>query len=77
MGINGDAECVVQGFTSSLARLHCIIDAAGLPLPTTYNSAGDFQDLPLCDTRPPLPHTWLRMPPHHALTARASAMKGT
>ena len=47
VGINGDAECVVQGFTSSTARLHCIINAAGLPPPTTYNSAGDFQDLPL------------------------------
>ena len=47
VGINGDAECVIQGFTSSVARLHCIINAAGLPPPTTYNSAGDFQDLPL------------------------------
>ena len=47
VGINGDAECVIQGFTSSVARLHCIINAAGLPPPTAYNSAGDFQDLPL------------------------------
>ena len=68
VGINGDAECVIQGFTSSLARLHCIINAAGLPPPTTYDSAGEFQDLPLCGTHPPMPHAWPRVTPHHALT---------
>ena len=31
VGIKGDAECVVQGFTSSNSRIHCIIDGAGLP----------------------------------------------
>eukprot|EP00908_Phaeocystis_cordata_P019737 Transcript_31336.p1 GENE.Transcript_31336~~Transcript_31336.p1 ORF type:complete len:258 (-),score=16.57 Transcript_31336:1252-2025(-) len=48
VGTKGDAECVVQGFTSSLTRLHCIIGAAGLPPPSlSYTSSGSFQDLPL------------------------------
>ena len=47
VGIKGDAECVIQGFSSSLTRLHCIIDPAGLPPPTMYDSDGAFQDLPL------------------------------
>ena len=47
VGIKGDAECVIQGFSSSLTRLHCIINPAGLPPPTMYDSDGTFQDLPL------------------------------
>ena len=52
VGIKGDAECVIQGFSSSLTRLHCIIDPAGLPPPTMYDSDGAFQDLPLCGYHP-------------------------
>jgi hypothetical protein len=48
VGINADAECVVQPFTSSRNRLHCIIGAEGLPPPDlAYNPAGRFYDHPL------------------------------
>ena len=33
VGIRADARCVVQPFTSSRNRLHCIVNAEGLPPP--------------------------------------------
>ena len=62
VGIKGDARCIVQGFTSSLTRLHCIISATGLPPPSTYDVAGAFQDLPLCALPP---STDRHASPHH------------
>lgn len=48
VGINGGAECIVQGFTSSRTRMHCIIGAAGLPAPRPVYSAGRVEQyLPL------------------------------
>ena len=48
LGVNGDAECVVQSFTSSPSRLHCIVAAIGLPAPTpVYAASGTFLDVPL------------------------------
>ena len=63
VGINGDARCVPQSFTSTTNRVHCIIDPEGLPPPKReYNADGAtlsmwaggetavdgaFQDLPL------------------------------
>ena len=67
VGIKGDAECVIQGFSSSLTRLHCIIDPAGLPPPTMYDSDGAFQDLPLCGYHPKLPPLQPPGPRAHSL----------
>ena len=48
VGINGDAECVVQTFSSTRNRMHCIVSAEGLPAPTpSYDASGSFQDVPL------------------------------
>jgi hypothetical protein len=48
VGINADARCVVQPFTSSRNRLHCIVDAEGLPPPDThYDARGRFASHPL------------------------------
>ena len=48
LGINAEAECVVQPFTSSRNRLHCIISAEGLPPPDLiYAAAGRFVERPL------------------------------
>ena len=38
VGINADAECVVQPFTSTRNRLHCIVSAEGLPPPNVHYS---------------------------------------
>ena len=48
IGINADAQCVVQPFTSSRNRLHCIIGAEGLPPPDVlYNPKGRLVDHPI------------------------------
>ena len=48
IGSNGDARCVVQPFTSSNNRLHCVISAEGLPPPDLlYNASGRFVDMPM------------------------------
>ena len=50
IGITAGAgtECVVQAFTSSKNRLHCIISANGLPPPTAdYRTTADHVSLPL------------------------------
>ena len=48
VGINADAECMVQPFTSTRNRLHCILDPEGLPpLDVEYKAAGRFVDHPL------------------------------
>ena len=48
IGINADATCVVQPFTSTRNRLHCIISAEGLPPPDVqYNPAGRLVDHPI------------------------------
>ena len=47
IGTSAQAECVVQPFTSSNNRLHCIISARGLPVPTaSYSSTGVFVTMP-------------------------------
>lgn len=47
IGTSAQAECVVQPFTSSNNRLHCIVQAAGLPAPTpSYTVAGSFVTMP-------------------------------
>ena len=48
IGINTEARCVVQPFTSTRNRLHCIISGEGLPPPdVAYTSAGRFAHYPL------------------------------
>ena len=48
VGVNGDAECVVQGFLSTRNRMYCVISADGLPAPTpAYSSSSSFQSVPL------------------------------
>ena len=48
VGIHGDAECRVQGFTSSKTRLHCIIGPDALPPPRpVYTASAIEQQLPL------------------------------
>ena len=48
IGINADARCVVQPFTSTKNRLHCIVNAEGLPPPDVhYTAAGRFVEHPL------------------------------
>ena len=52
IGTNADARCEVQPFTSSKNKLHCVVQAEGLPPPTTvYNAAGDFALHPLRVTK--------------------------
>lgn len=47
LGINAQAECKVQSFTSAKNKLHCIIAAEGLPQPLpTYSATGSFVSLP-------------------------------
>ena len=42
------ARCIVQPFTTTKNRLHCIIDSEGLPPPTTiYDPSGSFASHPL------------------------------
>lgn len=41
IGIQAQAECVVQPFTSSNNRLHCIVQARGLPAPTPAYPSDD------------------------------------
>ncbi|KOO31606.1 fibrocystin [Chrysochromulina tobinii] len=48
IGINADAECVVQPFTSNRNRLHCIISPENLPAPDAdYNLTGRFVTEPM------------------------------
>ena len=48
IGINANAECKVQPFTTSRNRLHCIIGAEGLPPPDVlYDAAGRFAEHPV------------------------------
>ena len=48
VGDQNQAECVVQPFTSNRNRLHCIIDASGLPPPPwEYKATGSFVEYPL------------------------------
>lgn len=48
VGINAEARCVVQPFTSSRNRLHCIINSEGLPPPDVrYNPLGRFALYPI------------------------------
>ena len=44
---NAGAQCVVQPFTSSSSRFHCVIQPENLPPPSTYNPNGTFVDIPL------------------------------
>ena len=47
LGINAQAECKVQPFTSSKNKLHCIIGAEGVPQASpAYSHAGSFVSLP-------------------------------
>ena len=48
LGINADAVCHVQPFTSTRNRLHCIVSPEGLPPPDPqYDPAGRFVSHPL------------------------------
>ena len=48
VGINADAQCVVQPFTTTRNRLHCIVYAEGLPPPDAlYDPTGRFAEHPL------------------------------
>jgi hypothetical protein len=48
IGIAADAQCVVQPFTSTRNRLHCIVSAEGLPPPDlSYRAGGRFVDYPI------------------------------
>ena len=51
IGINADARCVVQPFTSTRNRLHCIVYAEGLPPPdVVYTPAGRRSGKSMHDT---------------------------
>ena len=48
VGVNADAQCVVQPFTSNRNRLHCIVSAALLPAPDPlYSTTPRFVKEPL------------------------------
>ena len=48
IGSRADARCIVQPFTTAKNRLHCIIDAEGLPPPSVqYVEGGSFVTQPL------------------------------
>ena len=48
VGIRADALCIVQPFTSSRNRLHCIVNAEGLPPPdVAYSPNGRFVEHPM------------------------------
>ena len=47
IGIQAQAQCIVQPFTSTNNRLHCIVFADGLPPPTpVYTASGVFESHP-------------------------------
>ena len=43
IGVNAEASCTVQPFTSNRNRLHCIVNPENVPAPDAdFNRTGDF-----------------------------------